>query len=255
MNVASIKDKIEKTYCIGFKTKSNKDELVFKLSDSDDDEFEIKVRIIPQVRLSITVGIEKYGASFLHLINKSDANKRQNFIDFAKNNSKGEILVYINKNKIELNDFINNNLEWNDFKIQFNEIPFEEKEDEIVRVLNLLIGMMLTLFDYSIEGFEEGNKKEVHANKYERNPLNRQICLSYKGYKCSCCGFDFEQTYGEIGKNTIEVHHTKEVSKMGKDYIVKPLEDLVPVCSNCHTIIHKKEPPFTIEEVKAMLKK
>lgn len=40
---------------------------------------------------------------------------------------------------------------------------------------------------------------------------------------------------------------------MGPGYIVKPLEELVPVCSNCHTIIHKRKEPYTVDEVKSML--
>ena len=253
MNTISMINRIEETYCIGFKTKSNKDELILKLADSDDDKFEIKVRVTPQIRLSIAVTIEKYGASFLHLINKSDTNKRRQLVEFAKKNNKGDISIYINKNKIELDDFINNNLEWNDFKIQFNEVPFEENEDEVVRALTLLIGMMFTLFNYSIEGFEEGNKEDIHISRYERNPVNKQICLAYKGYKCVICGFDFEKTYGEVGKNTIEVHHTTPVSKMGIGYVVNPIEELIPVCSNCHTIIHKRKMPYTVEEVKQMI--
>ena len=255
MNITSIINKLERIYYIGFTGKSSEDGFTLNLSESDDDKFEINVRVIPQTRLSVTVKIEKYGASFLHLLNRSDTNKRQNFIDYAKGNDRGEILVYINKNKVTLENFVDDKSEWNDFKIQFHEIPFEENEDEIVRILTFLVGMMFTLFDYSIEGYEEGNKEDIHISKYERNPVNRQICLAYKGYKCSCCGFDFEKTYGEIGKNTIEVHHIKLVSKMDNNYIDKPLEDLVPVCSNCHTIIHKREIPYSIEEIQEMLKR
>ena len=54
------------------------------------------------------------------------------------------------------------------------------------------------------------------------------------------CGFDFEATYGELGKNYIEVHHTKPLSSMEQETIVNPETDLVCLCSNCHRMIHRK---------------
>jgi 5-methylcytosine-specific restriction protein A len=39
------------------------------------------------------------------------------------------------------------------------------------------------------------------------------------------------------------------------EYEVDPIRDLRPVCPNCHLIIHSKKVPFTVEEVKNMLRK
>ncbi|WP_004445185.1 HNH endonuclease [Clostridium botulinum] len=87
----------------------------------------------------------------------------------------------------------------------------------------------------------------------EKNQLRKVWIFPY-GYKCSICGFDFEKIYGEVGKNVIEVHHLKPLYSIGKEYSVNPIRDLVAVCSNCHTIIHKRRIPFTIEEMKEILK-
>ncbi|MCD3216318.1 hypothetical protein G8S55_03500 [Clostridium botulinum C] len=100
----------------------------------------------------------------------------------------------------------------------------------------------------------EGDRLTIAVNKYERSRKARQICLNHYGYKCSICGFDFEKIYGEVGKNVIEVHHLKPLYSIGKEYSVNPIRDLVAVCSNCHTIIHKRRIPFTIEEMKEILK-
>ena len=63
-----------------------------------------------------------------------------------------------------------------------------------------------------------------------------------------------EQIYGIITKYIIEVHHIVPLSQIGKQYIIDPTKDLVPICPNCHTIIHlKKDPCYTIEEVKMMI--
>ena len=34
-----------------------------------------------------------------------------------------------------------------------------------------------------------------------------------------------------------------------------PIEDLIPVCSNCHYMLHKKDDiPYTVEELKNIIK-
>ena len=67
---------------------------------------------------------------------------------------------------------------------------------------------------------------------------------------CSVCGFDFQKQYGAIGKNFIHVHHIVPVSQMGDGYVVDPIKDLIPVCPNCHAMIHRTDPPLTIEELR-----
>ena len=49
------------------------------------------------------------------------------------------------------------------------------------------------------EELYEGAVVKVLANKYERNQRARKECVAKKGYKCSVCGLDFEETYGEQG--------------------------------------------------------
>ncbi|MCY4386326.1 MAG: HNH endonuclease [Desulfurellaceae bacterium] len=102
----------------------------------------------------------------------------------------------------------------------------------------------------------EGAKQRVTVNKYERNPRARQQCIDHYGKKCCICGFSFEATYGEVAKKFIHVHHVRPLSEIGKRYTVDPVEDLRPVCPNCHAVIHRKgEPAFSIEEVKAFLQR
>lgn len=101
--------------------------------------------------------------------------------------------------------------------------------------------------------YKEGKKVEVEQNRYERNPQARQDCINFYGKACMVCGFDFEKIYGEIGKGFIHVHHIKEISSIGKEYVVDPIKDLRPVCPNCHAMLHQKKPAFTIEELKEIL--
>jgi hypothetical protein len=66
--------------------------------------------------------------------------------------------------------------------------------------------------------------------------------------RCSICSFSFPATYGEIGKGVIEAHHTQPISSLTPDTIVTSA-DLVPVCSNCHTMLHRHRPWLTVEEL------
>ncbi len=105
----------------------------------------------------------------------------------------------------------------------------------------------------SEKSFYEGAKKQIYVNSYERNKDARDQCIRHYGTQCVICDFDFQKVYGEIGKGVIHVHHLKPLSDIGETYRVDPIEDLRPVCPNCHVIIHKKEPPYSIEEVMTML--
>lgn len=88
--------------------------------------------------------------------------------------------------------------------------------------------------------FTEGKVRESHSTVFERKRANRLACLSVHGYKCAVCGFDFEENYGELGKEFIEVHHIIPLSQIRKEYIVNPEKDLIPLCSNCHSMIHRR---------------
>ena len=99
----------------------------------------------------------------------------------------------------------------------------------------------------------EGKTKKVSVNVYERNPIARQQCIDHYGYKCVICDFDFEEAYGDIGKSFIHVHHLIELSSIGDEYSIDPINDLRPVCPNCHAMLHKTKPAYTIEEIKQHL--
>jgi 5-methylcytosine-specific restriction protein A len=103
----------------------------------------------------------------------------------------------------------------------------------------------------------EGLKKQITVNKYERSSKARDQCIEYNGLNCFVCGMDFYDTYGEIGKGFIHIHHLTPIHKIGQEYKIDFKKDLNPVCPNCHAMLHRKingvEP--TIVELKNMIKK
>ena len=100
---------------------------------------------------------------------------------------------------------------------------------------------------------EEGATKNVTVNAYERNPAARAQCLDAHGVACVVCGFNFGKRYGCVAEGYIHVHHLRPLSEIKASYMVDPKEDLRPVCPNCHAVIHRSKPPFTLEKVRAML--
>lgn len=96
----------------------------------------------------------------------------------------------------------------------------------------------------------EGASRQVSVNTYERNAEARAKCIKHYGYKCAVCSFDFEKYYGNIGKNYIHVHHIVPLSKIKREYKFNPVTDLIPVCPNCHAIIHRTQPALTVEQLR-----
>jgi 5-methylcytosine-specific restriction enzyme A len=103
-------------------------------------------------------------------------------------------------------------------------------------------------------GLPEGALRRVEVNRYERSPINRQACIADKGDACAVCGLQFESVYGRIGDGYIHVHHVTPVSVIGANYVVDPVNDLVPVCPNCHAMLHRRDPPLTVDELRAAIR-
>lgn len=146
--------------------------------------------------------------------------------------------------------------------VAINETDTSEMEEMILMCGGQLLALVLSLLPFEqIElqdgypGLPEGMKARVEVNRYERNHLNRSACIQVYGPRCSVCGFDFVEYYGEIGHGYIQVHHVIPVSQLGENYIVDPIADLRPVCPNCHAMLHRKDPPYSITELRDMINK
>ncbi len=100
---------------------------------------------------------------------------------------------------------------------------------------------------------KEGAVSKVSVNAYERNPEARRRCIEVHGTECCICGFSFGAMYGEVAEGYIHVHHLRPLSEIDGEYVVDPVADLRPVCPNCHAVIHRRIPAFSIEEVRAFL--
>ena len=106
------------------------------------------------------------------------------------------------------------------------------------------------------------NSKVKNIFTIKRNAFARIKCLEYhfpdnKNYKCVLCGFDFVKQYGSYGEKFIEVHHLEShttKSKSKGEHEIDPIKELIPICSNCHSIIHREKPAVSIERMKEIIR-
>jgi hypothetical protein len=115
---------------------------------------------------------------------------------------------------------------------------------------------MFALPEEILEGppIVEGAFTHVIVNAYERSQEARRRCIAHYGANCSVCRFNFGEFYGHVGEGYIHVHHLRQLSEVDAEYVVDPVADLRPVCPNCHAIIHRRTPPYSIEEAKEFLR-
>jgi len=102
-------------------------------------------------------------------------------------------------------------------------------------------------------GLPEGAKVRVEINRYERDRRNRAAALAIHGYSCKACKLDMGERYGSVAAGLIEVHHVTPVSQLGEGYIIDPRTDLAPLCPNCHSVAHRRTPPWSIDDLREML--
>lgn len=108
------------------------------------------------------------------------------------------------------------------------------------------------------EGFiadPEGEKRSKSHIIYERSVRNRAKAIEVHGTVCKACGFDFDKFYGaELAKHYIEIHHTIPLSELNKSTNINILTDLIPLCSNCHSMIHRRREALTVEELRKRIR-
>lgn len=120
--------------------------------------------------------------------------------------------------------------------------------------------------DYSGLIIEEGSIDKRTTTQRNRSNKLRGIAISefkkqHNGeLLCVVCGFNFHSTYGEIGKDFIEIHHLEPMHLMDIEGEQTTLEEaikkIVTVCPNCHRMIHRvKEKMLSVAEVQSLLGK
>ena len=103
----------------------------------------------------------------------------------------------------------------------------------------------------------EGAKKAIVVNKYERSSKARENAVNFHGVNCKVCDINFKEMYGEIGTDFIHIHHLIPIHEIGENYRIDYKHDLIPVCPNCHSMLHRKlnGKELSVEELKDIITK
>lgn len=98
----------------------------------------------------------------------------------------------------------------------------------------------------------EGLLKTVTITFTERNPKARAACIAKHGCHCAVCEMNFEDIYGSVGKDYIHVHHIEPLAYANGMREVNPVTDLIPICPNCHAMLHHTDPPMSIAALRTL---
>jgi len=210
-----------------------------------------------------------FAADLVKLMEDGGADKKTAFCIFARAIQENGSTLNMQINKIGVDPLLPDEwpTEWNqvDFTLRIGQLVIEPEDPEgMFSIISpwaaRFFGATLALLPLKPvevpeeKGEMEGGAVEVRGKKYERSRINRAACIEKHGHRCKVCDLDFEEKYGQLGREFIHVHHILPVSQMGGSYVVNPSTDLVPVCPNCHAMLHKGKPdPLSIDALKNIL--
>ena len=147
-----------------------------------------------------------------------------------------------------------------EFSILFSDLERQEAKNRLNKLPNYTIrkdvppdSVFPEMLPFDLP-YVEGAVRKITINIYERDQKARAACLAKHGYSCAVCDMNFKEKYGLIGEKFIHVHHKKPLATIRVEYKLNPTKDLIPVCPNCHAMLHTKEPPMTIYELKELIK-
>ncbi len=221
-------------------------------------------------RIDAEVVFEEFSRKFVNSLSNPSKEGIEKFISILNNSEKkgfSSNVIINNTASKDIRGLLSTDSKWTNFELEISKAYIEDNTAMSEALLSLsedIVGLMLSLMklveknedisDSHSIGLPEGAMQKITVNKYERNRINRKCCLDFHGYDCKVCAFNFEKHYGVTGRKYIHVHHVTPVAELGADYMINPVADLIPVCPNCHSMLHKNNPPFTVDELKNIIK-
>ena len=123
-----------------------------------------------------------------------------------------------------------------------------------VRVINSEVSLGLDVDIHSLVATEGQRRLVVHLQRERNQAIVRKKKAQAVSLDCEICGFSFSRVYGSIAGDYCEVHHLLPLTEV-EDTTQTRMEDLAILCANCHRVIHLHNPPYTLNEVRAILTK
>ncbi len=225
-------------------------------------------------RVKVRFFLETFSGQLLKVMSGRDDKDKESFSNMCSGySSQAEIYLRINDENQDYSDISSWPDQFNNFEIEMvskpilidSDLALSSIADELVldwseKMVALVFPMLPVvesdenLNELEEKGELEGKKYQITTNRYERKRSNRLACISFYGKRCIICNFDFGENYGILGEDYIHVHHLIPLSQVDGSYRVDPIKDLIPVCPNCHSMLHLKSPPLTPEELRSIIK-
>jgi len=101
--------------------------------------------------------------------------------------------------------------------------------------------------------FAEGERGRREQSFFKRNPALREEAIAVHGLNCGGCGENFGAKYGPLGEGYIEIHHLNPLAERGDASVPTTVDDVLPLCANCHRVVHRKRPAVGIDELKRVI--
>lgn len=273
INCENLKKHIENAFSMPFVVTSTKmdGESIYMCHPDNEGEvfFDSTVYIRNKIRIIVEIRPQRHGGELLYEISKASTDQRKRFFDYLHMLEEKHAKIQFLVNGSNLKTIEQWPETWRNLECRITKVPPTDENDDFDEfqvisewMIHSICLMFATLTITNIEegpsmacetGYAEGNTYQTTTIRYERNPINRELCLARKGYKCNICKFDFKEKYGQIGQHFIEVHHITPISQMGSNYKIDINRDLIPVCANCHAMLHKKNPPYMPKELEAII--
>ena len=209
-----------------------------------------------------------YASTLLNKVNNSNKEQKTAFSVFANSlKSKGALIdLLINDKSFEPSEPQNWPEVWTNIIIKMKKrgLVLEKESEynfsEAFPWATGFFGMTLALLPLEeVSEIEVPSEFEGSSNyfekvkKYERSRINRAACIEVHGNSCKICSFSFGNTYGSYGEGFIHVHHIVPLSEMGGGYSLNPGTDLIPICPNCHSMLHLKQDVIHPDDLKKLI--
>jgi len=121
-----------------------------------------------------------------------------------------------------------------------------------VRVADSAVSPSIDVDIHSVEASEGGRRLVLHLQRERNQSIVRKKKRSALSLDCEVCGFSFGEAYGDAARDYCEVHHLVPLSEVERTTTTR-MADLAVLCANCHRVVHLRNPPFTLNEIKSML--
>ena len=197
----------------------------------------------------------KFSQKVRNLKSHRDSNRMD---DYTNINSSGKYTLTVKGEK-----YLDENIEQIEYLFS-NKFSSSEVAD-VISAVEETAGKKRKVYVYSEDDMiSEGKASTKETVVKKRSKKLRAAAIEHyrqsdgKIY-CDVCGFCFEEKYGYIGKDFIEIHHENPVyqySDEGFDsYISDAVKKVRPLCANCHRMIHHDgKRPLSIDDLKKLLK-